>query len=384
MSTKWLKNKEFVWSVIKEILEEDNLTEYIGIINNEYDRIMNIMFRKQLEYNSYTEMNKDILREINNILNNVKRQKEKPKKKTVRIQEIYNKEKEYEKQQSPITNEELRQTRNTQFNNELQEKQNDFNNSMMLKPPQEIDFSDKMDEDIPNIDKLMEEELKKRSYELNNITEQYQGNKAEEWIYNGNKPDNIEKRKNELNNEHINMSLEIIENKSIENNNIESKTINNDEQPKSVNSFLSKLKKVSIEKQENPIEKKEEQQGSLETSLEKIRIYLLKNNEDRKIIELNKKTEKYIKEINKYKIELEEGKYRIEKVILPDRNITYENKYLKLSINTNMLKRIDIEINNNIYEMEREKNNEYIMKENIEIEKIIYVSLSVDKIQLNP
>jgi hypothetical protein len=409
MSSKWLKNKEFVWGVIEEILEEDNLIQYTEIVKDEYERIMNIVFRKQLEYNNYTSMNKDILSNINGILNNIKREMNKPSKKKVRIQEVYNKERN---QEEPITNEDLRNSRTQEFNNKLEETQRDFNNTMKLKPPTEIDFSDKVEDENENIDKLMEEELKKRSYELNNITQNYQGKKAEEWIYNGNKQVNEEiKHNKEQNNEkNIQNNEKNIQNneKSIQNNEKNIQNMNEminlelidstdyyseeiKEKPLKLNNFLSKLKKINKEEQSGKTSSnKEEESGEAisnkenepssnkENLLEKTLILENKESSVERKVELLEQ-ENYIKELGIYKLDLDED-YYLKSVIIPNKNIIYKNNYIELSINTNMLKKIDIFINREKYELITEDGIEYIGENNkkLLLSNNTYIKLEVD------
>jgi hypothetical protein len=346
MSLKWIKNKEFVWSVIKEIIEEDNLLEYHNIILDEYEQLMKTIFKKQLNYENYTIMNKEILTNINVILQKLKTNNKKTIKKKVRIQEIYSKP---EIKDEPITNEELRNTRNNLFNNRLQEKEIEFNQTMKLKPPQEIDFSDKINDEEVNIDKLMEEELKKRSYELDNLKKNYENNNAEDWIYNGNKPDDIERNKYDdiERNRNLNISIDLVD---------EGYTTDYiKEETKPLNSFLSKLKKIKEPMKGNNI------------------LYLrnTKTNEELKI-ELLKNEENYIKEIDSYIIDIDD-EYIIEKIHLINIERNYKLDFIKdpIEINIEELEYINVYVNNNKYKFNNKGDKMYVVDDNINNRNII-------------
>jgi hypothetical protein len=326
--SNWEENFELIWNIIEELIEEENITNQKNIVYNEFNILMNEIYKKRYSYASNNIMNKEILSMMNDIITNIKINLTKKKKK-VKIEEIYNKEKEI-----PITNDEIRNERNKEIQSEYELRQRELNNMLELKPPDEIDFSDKVEDDNKNIDNLMEEELKKRSYELMNISKEYDSNKANEWIYNGNKE-----------NKNINMSLELINEKEID-----KEEKNEEEKSKSINNFLSKLKR---------------KHNSIKLNL--------KNEE----IILNKTDKNYINEINYYKLENVEKRI-IESIEIENKEIEYKINEIKKKIKINILEINEIEliINEKRYKLYK-KENKYISNEKIELnEGINYLQIN--------
>ena len=65
----------------------------------------------------------------------------------------------------PVLIKDIKKEKQELFNNELKKKEIDFQNSMKVFTPETIDFSDKIDEPISNLDEIMEQKLKERKYE---------------------------------------------------------------------------------------------------------------------------------------------------------------------------------------------------------------------------
>lgn len=65
----------------------------------------------------------------------------------------------------PVLIKDIQKEKQELFNNELKKKEIDFQNSMKVFTPETIDFSDKIDEPISNLDEIMEQKLKERKYE---------------------------------------------------------------------------------------------------------------------------------------------------------------------------------------------------------------------------
>lgn len=93
------------------------------------------------------------------------------------------KEQQKEKEKDPIlfTVEEIQNDRKTQFEKELSEKESDFRNAMTQSIPPVIDFHEKKDEPISEMEKLIAETIAQRNFEINQIQS---GNKeeAEKWL----------------------------------------------------------------------------------------------------------------------------------------------------------------------------------------------------------
>ena len=407
---KWLDNYEFVWSILEEIIVEDNLVSKISILREQYEYLMNKIYQSRHSYENYNIMNRTIMIEMKKILENIKRQ---PKKK-VRIQEV----KQLvpndptpmklvnpleENSNIPITNEELRNERNNKFNDEFQRKQNEFNNTMNMKTPDEIDFKDKVDDKPANIDKLMEEEMKRRSYEIANIATTYNNN-AEEWIYNGNKKENVEEKK-EINNLEVNKNVNKIENKG-ENTNNRNETSNNGRETSNNGRETSNNGRETSNNQMITLELIKEEENIIEVPNRKQKLtkgFLdiftkdendevpdkKQNNSD---IEYNDKQEYYIKDnesikkptlvlTNNTQIELDKEDYieeigfynlgeklklrELREIKIPNTEIEYYVNELGRSIKTEIkdLNKIDLEVNKKKY---------YLLKRNIVDNIVIY------------
>ena len=100
-------------------------------------------------------------------------------------QKIRSPEVPQQKQQQPIsesltlvTAEEIQNNRKTQFEKELNIKRNEFQGAMTAKTPPIIDFKDKQDEPIGEMEKLIAETIAQRNFEINQI-QNIPGNKAE-------------------------------------------------------------------------------------------------------------------------------------------------------------------------------------------------------------
>uniref|UniRef100_A0A6C0LBU4 Uncharacterized protein n=1 Tax=viral metagenome TaxID=1070528 RepID=A0A6C0LBU4_9ZZZZ len=93
------------------------------------------------------------------------------------------KEQQKEKEKEPIlfTVEEIQQDRKTQFERELSEKENDFRNAMTQSIPPVIDFHEKKDEPISEMEKLIAETIAQRNFEINQI-QNVNKEEAEKWL----------------------------------------------------------------------------------------------------------------------------------------------------------------------------------------------------------
>lgn len=86
-----------------------------------------------------------------------------------------------------ISAEEISNERQNDFNIKLNEKQKDFDNSMMVKSPDKIDFTDKLDEPIKGeISEIIESMRLKREKDLNRVIDKNEIKNAEIWLNNEN------------------------------------------------------------------------------------------------------------------------------------------------------------------------------------------------------
>jgi hypothetical protein len=67
----------------------------------------------------------------------------------------------------PITSSEIMNIRQEQFTDTLKSKQNDFDTFMKREIPNDIDFSDKLDEPIENLDSIMSQAMATREIDMN-------------------------------------------------------------------------------------------------------------------------------------------------------------------------------------------------------------------------
>lgn len=204
--TKWLQNKELVYNVIYELIMEENLTSYRETILQYFEQVMSQAFKKQFQYKNYEQMNIEVLEHMNQYLENIVIQQQKQ----LQYQEQMRKQQQAQQQQQQqymngvtdsmdrmnamgFTREDIHQKRTMKISNEFERKKQEFEGTLELKKPQEIDFRDTPKEDGRKIDELMEEEIKKRNSQLEGVNQFYNVpvQQAEKWIFNGRVPENV-------------------------------------------------------------------------------------------------------------------------------------------------------------------------------------------------
>lgn len=188
----------------KQQLFQSILNSYNSDIKNDIDMKNMNMYVLQTFVSSLNSNNTNNTNNINNHV--VKTSINKP-------QEIYSRD-------------DIANARNAEFQSRFQNAQDDFAN-FSLKKPEEIDFSDKVNDDDISIDQKIEMEMKKRQYDLQNINmESHSEDTALTWI-NGVSTNNVEK--SDQNNKTTNKNVTF---------NIKDEFID-----KPQNSFFNKLKK---------------------------------------------------------------------------------------------------------------------------------------------
>ena len=84
------------------------------------------------------------------------------------------------------TNEEIHKERQKTFETELKRKQTEFD-GLSRKPPEKIDFSDKLDEKIGDkMDSLLAEAIAAREFQMNQVIQTHNPETASKWIVGGN------------------------------------------------------------------------------------------------------------------------------------------------------------------------------------------------------
>lgn len=141
-----IANKELLWNIMNETgifsdIPNTNTESIKRLFETKITAIERTKGNLEL-----TELNKMILSDMMNEMENIRRQR------------------------APLTAKEISQDRQERFNNEFEKQQSDFSRQISAPRPKEIDFRDKQDEPIgDNIDRLMNETIAQREKELNFI-----------------------------------------------------------------------------------------------------------------------------------------------------------------------------------------------------------------------
>ena len=156
------KNVQTLWDVISDenifkYLNQNSQQEiyrlFMGNVKQFYDN-------ERTKTNTLVEMNKKYVLVI---LNHIKKNYAQPQNQINKIK-IYNDP--LPQQQELITYEEIQNDRRSQFDRDLNRRQDEFENLMTIKAPPAPDFSDKMaDGPIKDMDRILKEMQAKRNYE---------------------------------------------------------------------------------------------------------------------------------------------------------------------------------------------------------------------------
>ena len=190
--TKWQDNISLLEAIINETIQEDNLPKnMVTDIFNQFNTMKDYYTNRRLDYNDYDEINKEFLLNMNNYIQSVKTTGVKNEVSNM-VTQLGNNNMSLTpagKDQGNMnyTKDQLMNARMTQFEKQLKTATDDFNQHQ-TKKPSEIDFSDKTEEPMKNVDSLIELEMKKREYDLKSINEQDK-KKAEAWFSN---PDKVQ------------------------------------------------------------------------------------------------------------------------------------------------------------------------------------------------
>jgi hypothetical protein len=180
MNTNLFLNKDNV-STIWDVISDEDIFKFLS---REIQGTLFQMFTNNLKGFYEVERQKtNNLMDINKkyillILNHIKQ---------TYPQKIYNKIKIFDEVpvKESITYEEIQNDRKTQFEKDLQLKQQEFEDSMTLKAPPVPEFADKhKDNPISEMDKSIQEMIAKRNYEVEQINNHYQStaNQVNNWL----------------------------------------------------------------------------------------------------------------------------------------------------------------------------------------------------------
>ena len=190
--SKWQDNISLLESIVNETIQEDNLPKnMITDIFNQFNTMKDYYTKRRLDYNSYDDVNREFLLNMNNYIQTVKTTgvKQEVSNMVTQIGDNHMSLTPAGQDQGNMnyTKDQLMNARMNQFEKQLKTVTDDFNEHQTKKPA-EIDFSDKKEEPLGNMDSLLELEMKKREYDLKNINEQDK-KKAEAWFSN---PDKVQ------------------------------------------------------------------------------------------------------------------------------------------------------------------------------------------------
>lgn len=274
----WNENKEILWGILTDYLQTNDLDkpEITNFIQHEFNQELQLLYKKRFDY-EIQELNKMILGNIINKINlkqweETTKQpalKKQPQQQTQqhRIQNtpqqtmpkqvqtpqnIFEKSKETNlfddldnggnyRDKYAYTAEEIRAKKQLESQNMFDEKKREFEKYQDNFRPENIDFSDKPDDNNEKIDDVLKRVMESRNYELQ-LPEQ-DIKKAESWINNGREvKTNIQKQENKeddkmKSNKNIKKQLQPKTISKNADNNQESKT-----QTKSKKEFINMLK----------------------------------------------------------------------------------------------------------------------------------------------
>ena len=147
------ENKEMLW----ELLRDNNAFQ--GLTNTQYNNVITI-FNTTLNQTSSSdkplmEQNKEFISSMLQKLNAIKQNT------------IQDNVKNNIVDPKVLTHQEIQKQKRNEFENNLEKRQQEFTKYMKIHIPEEIDFSDKnKEEPIQNVDTLIHEKMKERSYDI--------------------------------------------------------------------------------------------------------------------------------------------------------------------------------------------------------------------------
>jgi hypothetical protein len=166
------KNTNMLWDILLEA-EKDfimkNGGQYSNAIKNQFSNITkNFYEHEKNSGSSLISLNKKLISVlVNEWVPMLKTQEKEVQEKEVQKKEI--------KTKQLVTSEDIKNSRKSKFEEDYSKKENEFKSAMAQPTPVPVDFSDKKDEPISEMEKLIAETISQRNLEINPI----QSNKAE-------------------------------------------------------------------------------------------------------------------------------------------------------------------------------------------------------------
>lgn len=179
-------NIQLIWDVlIDEDVFKNRSKETIANINILFNKIIKDFFESEKhKYNDLIDMNKQFIRIIIDYIN-----KYYPLKlNTTSISNIpyqnNNNNSNFPYQnKGPITSEDIQQNRMSQFEKELNVKQQEFTNAITLPVPPTPNFSDKLDEPIGEMEQAIKQMMAQRKYDIDLMSQNFNNNNdSSNWL----------------------------------------------------------------------------------------------------------------------------------------------------------------------------------------------------------
>ena len=189
------QNIGVIMDVVSEILESQQLIHHSKNVKTFIINRCQWYHQNRFKYKNLKDMNKRVIQESYQYLMKMKQQSINPNN----LANIHSK-------------------KGNDFELRLKDHQNNFNTLINGNKPDEIDFSDKLEEDIidtNNIDYIMSQTLADREKELEKITTRYSENskeKAEQWLNSENSTIKLDIKENVSLNDTINIPSSIVKN----------------------------------------------------------------------------------------------------------------------------------------------------------------------------
>jgi hypothetical protein len=180
MTTKWEQNREVLFSIVKEQLAETKLSNDIkSNVMNFTQHTISEFYNKRYSYSSVVSLNKAILENISNYILSCNQNTsisindslEHHLNSYSSIQSVpLDQFKPTDNKSMKIENatiQKLHQDRMNTFSKSVETRQKEFQSSINVKHPQEVDFKDPDQDDEPfDIDRLLEMEIQKRQLDI--------------------------------------------------------------------------------------------------------------------------------------------------------------------------------------------------------------------------
>jgi len=255
MSQSWNHNKRILNEIIEEMIIRKR-PEHADTIFQQFENLMQGLYKHQYSFKNYVQLNKHVLEEMNEYAQQVYNSSTKSVH-----NDVIQLSGPIDGRTQGVTREDIKTERDSIFKQRLKEKQRDMDN--METKPKTIDFTDKTDDPSDSIDDLLERELARRNQNIEYTpTVQTQ---ASDWINNSDSSIKPLKISNEVDKNNV-IDLTIVNDTSVgppnasNSNNVATTKINNMKQvhfqdetinQDSMKEFEQKVEKNVEEKVEN-------------------------------------------------------------------------------------------------------------------------------------